>query len=168
MKLSNRQAQGFSLIELLLALGIASFCLIPLLGLLPVGLRNDQSSNEQTRMANIATLIVRDMTSVSSTNTTTPLYGFQIPAAGGTANTSPQTLYLAPDGSETGTVGTAPGSTAFYRVSIAFIPPASAVSQTATLARVTVTWPALADAIPSQWPTHYNGILQTVVALDRN
>jgi uncharacterized protein (TIGR02598 family) len=48
------QAHGFSLIEVAIALGIVSFVLIPIIGLLPMGLATIQASENQTVMAGIA------------------------------------------------------------------------------------------------------------------
>src|SRR5438874_13764949 len=39
---------GFSLVEVTLALGVAAFCLLVLLGLLPTGLKTQQSGIQQT------------------------------------------------------------------------------------------------------------------------
>src|SRR6266480_5086305 len=43
-----RRTAGFSLVEVTLALGVAAFCLLVLLGLLPTGLKTQQSSSQQT------------------------------------------------------------------------------------------------------------------------
>jgi uncharacterized protein (TIGR02598 family) len=50
----RRQAQGFSLIELALAVGVVIFALLPLTALLQFGLRTVQDSMDQTVRANIA------------------------------------------------------------------------------------------------------------------
>src|SRR2546430_694425 len=48
MKRSPPEAAGFSLVEVTLALGVAAFCLIALLGLLPASLKTQQSGIQQT------------------------------------------------------------------------------------------------------------------------
>ncbi len=48
------KAHGFSLIEVAMALGIVSFVLIPIIGLLPMGLATIQASENQTVTAGIA------------------------------------------------------------------------------------------------------------------
>lgn len=58
---------GFSLVEVVLAIGIVSFCLIAVLGLLPTGLKAVKNSNEQ---AGAAALISAIATSVRGASTT--------------------------------------------------------------------------------------------------
>lgn len=48
MKRSPPEAAGFSLVEVTLALGVAAICLITLLGLLPAGVKTQQTSIQQT------------------------------------------------------------------------------------------------------------------------
>ncbi len=48
MKRSPPETAGFSLVEVTLALGVAAFCLLVLLGLLPTGVKTQQSSIQQT------------------------------------------------------------------------------------------------------------------------
>src|SRR5438874_6281616 len=48
MKRSPPETAGFSLVELTLALGVAAFCLLVLLGLLPTTLKTQQASIQQT------------------------------------------------------------------------------------------------------------------------
>jgi len=49
-----RQSQGFSLIEVLIALGIVAFMVGSVLGLLPSGLKVMQDSGERAAAANLA------------------------------------------------------------------------------------------------------------------
>lgn len=53
--------RGFSLVEIVLALGIVSFCLLALYGLLPMGYKNAQDSRRETRAAFIAEQVVSDL-----------------------------------------------------------------------------------------------------------
>src|SRR5438128_356253 len=48
MKRLPHRTTGFSLVEVTLALGVAAFCLLVLLGLLPAGVKTQQSSIQQT------------------------------------------------------------------------------------------------------------------------
>lgn len=59
---------AFSLVEVTLALGIVSFALIAVLGLLPVGLRSVKNANEQAGAANVLNAIADSLRSASSTN----------------------------------------------------------------------------------------------------
>src|SRR5438552_368100 len=48
MKRSLLQTAAFSLVEVTIALGVAAFCLLVLLGLLPAGAKTQQNSIQQT------------------------------------------------------------------------------------------------------------------------
>ena len=62
------KARAFSLVEVTLALGIASFALMAVLGLLPVGLKSVKNANEQAAAANVLNAIAECLRSASSTN----------------------------------------------------------------------------------------------------
>ena len=70
---SNRKASilnstAFSLIEVTLALGIVSFALVAVLGLLPVGLKSVKNANEQAGAANVLNAIAANLRTATSTN----------------------------------------------------------------------------------------------------
>lgn len=81
MKL-NRNA-AFSLVEVTLALGIAAFAMISILGLLPVGLSGAQRATEQTSAVALATGIGDDLLSTGAM-AASPLYGVTVPPRGST------------------------------------------------------------------------------------
>jgi uncharacterized protein (TIGR02598 family) len=56
-----REPQGFTLIEIVLAIGILSFALVGILGLFPVALETARESKEETMMAQIAQSIEADI-----------------------------------------------------------------------------------------------------------
>ena len=164
---SSAPGSGFSLVEVLLAIAIAAFCLLPLLGLLPIGLKTHQTANEQTHLAAMAAMVVQDLENTPFSSKKSPRFQVTFPASSTGATGAPQSLYFDASGSVVGTVGATPSPSAFYRVSLGFTPPSQGHRE-ATLVRVMVTWPALADKVPQTWPSRYTGIFQTVVALDRN
>ena len=59
---------AFSLVEVTLALGIVSFALVAVLGLLPVGLKSVKNANEQAGAANVLNAIAGSLRTASSTN----------------------------------------------------------------------------------------------------
>lgn len=61
---------AFSLVEVTLAIGIVSFALIAVLGLLPVGLKSVKNANEQAGAANVLNAIAESVRSATSTNST--------------------------------------------------------------------------------------------------
>jgi uncharacterized protein (TIGR02598 family) len=65
----NRQF-GFSLVEVVLALGVISFAIVAILGLIPTGLQTSHSSQDETRATQIAQTIFSSMASQSQTQFT--------------------------------------------------------------------------------------------------
>jgi uncharacterized protein (TIGR02598 family) len=61
MKPPVRRTAGFSLVEVTLALGVAAFCLIVMMGLLPAGLKTQQASAQQTIANEITSEILGDL-----------------------------------------------------------------------------------------------------------
>ncbi|PTX98261.1 hypothetical protein DB345_05350 [Spartobacteria bacterium LR76] len=61
----SKPARAFSLIEVVLALGIVSFAMMAVVGTLPVGLRSAQQSRSQIAAANIARQIQGDLQQIS-------------------------------------------------------------------------------------------------------
>ena len=52
---------AFSLVEVVLAMGILSFCMVLLMGLLPVGIKTNEISAEESKALNLMTAIVCDL-----------------------------------------------------------------------------------------------------------
>jgi len=177
MNRSHRYNAGFSLVEVALALGLATYCLVAVSGLLSVGITSGQTSNQQTAAANLVKSVVADLhvapATVGSGFTKSPQFGFEIPAPGqGGTVPSIQTVYFSEAASATGAMGSAPATGvadgARYRVTLAFNPPSSSAGRAGTSVRVLVTWPAVADQKPLEWPSRYAGSFEVVTALDRN
>ena len=59
---------GFSLVEVTIALGIVSFALIPIVGMLPVGLQSVKNANYQSASANAIVRISAAIRHAASTN----------------------------------------------------------------------------------------------------
>ena len=118
-------SSGFSLIEVVIAIGVVSLALLPLLGLLPVGLNSNRSSTTQTGAMSLATAIAADIR--TTTTGVSPRFGIQTAAFGG------QTLYF----DETGVLGTLQPGKPGYKAYVQAV----AVSTTKTVVRVTLTWP---------------------------
>lgn len=84
--------RAFSLVEVTLALGLITFCLVALLGLFQAGLQQERRSVDQTRAAFILTAVVDDLSGVArrpvavsaepSIETVTANYGIEFPTSG--------------------------------------------------------------------------------------
>jgi uncharacterized protein (TIGR02598 family) len=152
MKLFRPQSSGFSLVEVALAIGIAGFCLISILGLIPVGLTVAQNASAQTGAVGLMSAIAADLREVSTTGTSSPYFKITIP------DTTGKTLYVDDGGQYTTDLQKLPH--ARYRVEIKTVSTVSG-SGTPTMQKVVVTWPAQASG-------NAMGMAESILALDLN
>ncbi len=66
----DSMAAAFSLVELVLALGVAGFCLFAVFGLMPVGMQTNRNATSQTAATNIIAGIVADLRATPAAATT--------------------------------------------------------------------------------------------------
>jgi len=88
----SRQTNGFSLVEVALAIAIAVFCLVTIMGLLPVGLTSGQATAGETAANGILNEVLADLratgpTIPSGASATSQQFGIAIPATGTTSQT---------------------------------------------------------------------------------
>ena len=162
MKQAQRSTTAFSLVEVTLALGVAGFCLIAVMGLLPVGVQTQRASVQQTTANDILSAVVSDIRTVpivsNDPGNSSKQYKLFFPANG-----QPEFLYFTNNGS-TGQRANQPGSdTTFYATVSSIGPPQGAGSRTATLVKLRVSWPYNGNT--SSTPAGY---VETFVSLDRN
>src|SRR6476646_4219948 len=72
-KLSS--AGAFSLIEVTLAIGIASFCLIAVFGLVPVAALTNRNATSQTVATNMMATVMADLRATPKANATSAQFG---------------------------------------------------------------------------------------------
>ena len=162
---------GFSLIEVVLALGVASFCLIAVLGMLPVGLKTQQGSVNQTKANAIISQIIDDLRA----DVRLPP-GQASKAQGQWANlhghwaavAQPDTLWFTNDGDQTGNLnGSAPPG-AVFAATIKYLAPPTV---TTSIAKITVAWPAPSVSIDPNTQevdlTKTAGSIDTFAAVNR-
>lgn len=147
------RARGFSLVEVTLALGVATFCLVGLFGLLPVGFQATQNSASQTAAASVLSSVVADLRATPKTSPMSPQHEITFGNA--------KTLYF--DGEGRAVSPMDPNAAPRYRVTISF-PPSPGGSFAPTFVSLKVTWPALVD--PATAPPA--GSVETFTALDRH
>lgn len=180
MKRRPASRRGFSLIEVVTALGIVTICVLTLMGLLAVGVNRNKSTVNQSIAVNIAGAVAADLRAtplVTQSYTTTetrysPRFGFVLPAPG-TPGTGLQTVYVSDEGTPlTALNANLPAGTASFRVTIQGpTRPANVSGQpqrTASPVYILVTWPGNADPNASIWPSAYAGSFQVVTYLDQN
>jgi uncharacterized protein (TIGR02598 family) len=136
---------AFSLVEVTLALGIAAFCLISVMGLIPIAVQTNRNATSQTAANNIIASGIADRR--STTSSTSPLYLI----AFGTA----KTLYF--DG--VGQFATSLGANSRYQLNVTW---SSSGWNGLMYADLKVTWPAAATA------ANASGSAEMFAAFDRN
>ena len=114
--------KGFSLVELALALGVVSFVMIALFGLLPTGLNTNDAAVQETGAVNVLAAVEADLraTPNSTTSVASSQFAITIPSGSPSPSTTFATLYIASGGN---TVTTSAG--AHYQLSIWMTPPAT-------------------------------------------
>src|SRR3954467_13083751 len=91
---------AFSLVEVVLALGVISFAIVAILGVFPVGLSTGHSAQDETRAPQIAQMILSSLTAQASTqfnNVLVALPNNQTVAVDLTSSASPTTPNLYAD-----------------------------------------------------------------------
>ena len=174
MKRPLSGSAAFSLVEVTLALGVAAVSLIVLLGLLPAGLKTQQSSIQQTTANQIISTIYSDLradvrlppgqASKACPDPPDPnqpcewsnLHGHWRNVA------VPDTLYFTNEAKQTGTINGSPPADAVFRATIIYrLPP----SETTSLADIRVSWPARVD--PDQPGAVPAGSVTALIAVNR-
>lgn len=164
MRRPIRKIAAFSLVEVTLALGVSAFCLITIFGLLPVGMKSNQTAIEQTIANGILSVVAADLRAASQFSNISPQFSVPIPSNPVAAATR-STLYFTGDG-ELQTALNGPTingerKPSRHQLTITFLPNGSNL-KTATLAKLKVSWPAALD------PDNAKDSAQTFLALDRN
>jgi uncharacterized protein (TIGR02598 family) len=152
--MTTQSRSGFSLVEVTLALGVAAVCLLAVFGLLPIGLKTQQTAIEQTAATRIISAVVSDLRSTAGTATTSSVFAINIPA-----NSAPSssTIYFDTEGHFTPAID----ANSRYLLTITF-PANSTGGRGATFVHLQVSWPAAATVANAA------GTAETFLALDRN
>jgi len=155
---------GFSLVEVTLAVGIAAFCFVTVLGLMSTGLQTQQASSEQTIATAILSAQAADLRAAVRYP---PGLQNQLNDQQRTLNnhwalvSTPDTLYFTINGMQTGGVSpSSPPADAAFRMTLTYLRPPT---ETTSLASMTVSWPARVDStagVPK-------GIVKTFIAINR-
>jgi uncharacterized protein (TIGR02598 family) len=144
--MKQRSWSAFSLIELTLAIGIAAFCLLAVMGLIPIAVQTNRNATSQTAANGIIASVIADMR--ATTSSTSPQYGITF----GT----PKTLYF----DSVGQFTTSLGANSRYRARVTFPTSPTGLSY----ADIRVTWPAPVDPAT----TTPSGSVEMFAAFDRN
>ena len=169
MKLSLPKTAAFSLVEVVLAIGVAAFALIAVLGMLPVALKIQRTSANQTKANAVMALIIGDFRAKMRLPR-----GLQSKSQEGTVGlglhgswatrATPDTLFFTNDGLQTpahtaytGTPAAPPD--AVFRATITYLYPPTVTTAVAT---ITVNWPAAQTDL-----TKVEGSIEMFTAVNR-
>jgi Tfp pilus assembly protein PilW len=165
MKRSLRSTSAFSLVEIVVALGVAAFCLLAVVGLLATGLKTQQSSIQQTTATQVLSIFAADL---RASVRYPPGLMDKLECQRRNINSHwcrvgrPDTIYFTNEGSQTG--GLSPNTIpndAVLRLTLTYLNPPS---ETTALSNIAVTWPAQVDPATGT-PA---GKVQTLIAVNRD
>ena len=129
----GKGTRAFSLIEVVLALGLCTFALISMVGLLSSGMRVGRDSRQQMQAANIAALLV----SVRRHSPTNNLPNLLLPPLNRTLSDSPATVWVDAEGN------VAKQTEASYRLN--YQVGTNTVAANVALIHLRLSWPPAAD-----------------------
>jgi Tfp pilus assembly protein PilV len=166
---SRGRRRGFSLVEVVLSLGIVTFCSVTLVALIPVGLSANKASREQITALNLCRSIESDLKATpAGAGAKSPLYAIAMPAAGATS--TPVMLYDTYAGSTT-SFGTTIQPSSQYRFTITLTGPPTTSPNDPVNVTIQATWPASvvpASPVPPQInPPNVVGTVNLDVAINR-
>jgi len=173
MKRPPPETAAFSLVEVALALGVAAFALLAIMGMLPTTLKTQQASIQQTTANTIISQIFSDLradvrlppgqASKACPDPPDPNQPCQWDQLHGHWRNvaTPDTLYFTNEAKQTGTINGSPPADAVFRAKITYrFPP----TETTSLADITVSWPAKVDPDQGGTPT---GSATSLIAVNR-
>ena len=150
----SSNSYAFSLVEVVIAIGIASFCLVTMMGLIPVGVKSVRSTTSQTIASQLLEAISLDLRSTPLGSNSSPSYAVTLPASGTASCATSMTLYLDENG---GTNASSLNLNSQYRATL-YLSNSSIFS---TTAQIQITWPA------SVAPSNAIGSLETITTIIR-
>ena len=173
MKRPPPETAAFSLVEVALALGVAAFALLAIMGMLPTTLKTQQASIQQTTANTIISQIFSDLradvrlppgqASKACPDPPDPNQPCQWDQLHGHWRNvaTPDTLYFTNEAKQTGTINGSLPADAVFRSKITYrFPP----TETTSLADITVSWPAKVDPDQGGTPT---GSATSLIAVNR-
>jgi len=160
---------AFSLVEVVLSLGIVTFCSLTLIALIPEGLSSNKASREQIIALNLCRNIESDLKSTASTTNSSPLYGITIPAAASVPTTNVTTLYDS-YATSANSFSTTRSSSSQYRFTVTLVGPTTSSPNDPVNAKIQATWPpSVTPVAPSSLgnPTNTIGTVNLDIAINR-
>jgi uncharacterized protein (TIGR02598 family) len=152
-KTNTGKNDGFTMVEVALALGIVGICIATMQGLIPAGIRVARDSTEQTACTTMMAAVATDLRYSASGSSSTPRFGITFPDSGSSSATN---IYLMEDGSQT-----LDAKNARFGVSVGLSNAPSSTVSSLTSAKIKVFWPSTASIGKEQ------GSVETLTAFNR-
>jgi uncharacterized protein (TIGR02598 family) len=147
-------SSAFSLVEVVIAMGVAAFCLVAMLGLIPTGVQSVKSTTDQTGATTILNEVVTDLRSTSLGSNLSPGLGIALPMAGVANSVNSTNIIFSESGA---TISNSTSLNGRYLATITL----SNSSAYITTALIQVRWPATARTTNSQ------GNVETITTIIR-
>ncbi len=117
-----RGAKSFSLVEVVLALGVISFALVAILGVFPIGLAANRTSISDTRAAQLVNTVVSTIDAQCASFSSVTCFGLPLDLA--TLNTAtndpPQKLYVSYPSPNQPSISSTPDANSIYTIELRF------------------------------------------------
>ncbi|MEI6376208.1 MAG: prepilin-type N-terminal cleavage/methylation domain-containing protein [bacterium] len=152
-KTNTGKNDGFTMVEVALALGIVGICIATMQGLIPAGIRVARDSTEQTACTTMMAAVATDLRYSASGSSSSPRFGIAFPDSGSSSATN---IYLMEDGSQT-----LDAKNARFGVSVGLSNAPSSTVSSLTSAKIKVFWPSTASIGKEQ------GSVETLTAFNR-
>jgi uncharacterized protein (TIGR02598 family) len=152
---------GFSLVEVVVAIGIVAFGMLAVVGLLPTGLKIARNSAEQAQAANLVAALAESVRGASTTNGTNYVYAFAEESRFYDIGGSATTLQISNLTLE-GRVDDAAGRLV---AAVTITPPPNAATNGRAV--ISVAWPAVAgpawNSASGTWDAKAEGAVTTAI-----
>jgi len=160
MTLFKKNTLAFSLVEVALAIGVAAFSLLIIAALLPVSVKTNQASGNQTVANGIISQVANDLRAAARLPPGQASKEFSLHGPNWPWDPTPQYIYFNYNAkpNDTNHSVTAPAD-AIYRVTLVYRQPPV---DTTSLADIKVTWPAAQSDL-----TKVAGSVEMFVAINR-
>ena len=112
--------RGFSLIEVVIALGVVAFALVAILGVFPAAFSQNRKSISDTRTAQLARMIVSTIESQTATFSNIDCFGATLDLVASSTGTNPVLLYAAYPSPNQPEITTTKNGTSIYSIEIRF------------------------------------------------
>jgi len=136
-----RTAPAFALVEIVIAMGVVTFTLVAILGMLSVGMRSSRESTEDTLVANMATTVLNNLRATNQFTNFSDAASLQVPDiffdAMGRWNIS-----------DAGVVGGS-NSQSLYRCKVNFVTNDTPGGENLAMVNLEFTWPVQAAKPPN-------------------